>query len=271
MATAPGNLPVAPATRAVHQEGHVGNGGRVAGPDLNGAATAAQGSSVSAATRFAEAHRALRADPSVQFSMAPPAPATRPPQWLIDFLRWLGRILKPLGDFLGRIARLLPDAPYARIFLWTVIALAAAAIVWLVVQRMRHGEWRLPRLRRARRVAVDGQGEDDWSPEAAPAREWLAEADALAARGMFAEAVHHLLFRSVEDIARRRPQLARPALTSRELAASPAIPPVARTLFADIARVVERSLFGGRAVDAGDWQAARGAYADFALAGAWRG
>lgn len=243
----------------------------MAGPDLNGAATAAQNSSASAAAQLAEAHRALRADPSVQFSMSPPAPIAPPPQWLVDLMRWLRRMLKPLGDFLGWIGSFLPDAPYARIFLWTVIALAAAAVVWLVVQRLRHGEWRIPRLRRAHRVTVEGQADDDWTPDAAPAREWLAEADALAARGLFAEAVHHLLFRSVEDIARRRPQLARPALTSRELAASPTIPPLARTLFADIARTVERSLFGGRAVDAGDWQAARGAYADFALAGTWRG
>ena len=32
------------------------------------------------------------------------------------------------------------------------------------------------------------------------------EADALAAEGRFAEAIHHLLLRSVEDIGRRRPR-----------------------------------------------------------------
>ena len=92
----------------------------------------------------------------------------------------------------------------------------------------------------------------------------------MAAQGRFAEAVHHLLFRSIEDIAKRRPRLVRPALTSRELAAADAIPGPARELCAGIARLVERSLFGGRAVDADDWASARRAYADFALPGTWR-
>jgi hypothetical protein len=62
----------------------------------------------------------------------------------------------------------------------------------------------------------------------------------------------------------------RPALTSRELAAAEAIPAPARDLFARIARLVERSLFGGRPVAADDWTTARAAYADFALPGTWR-
>jgi hypothetical protein len=33
---------------------------------------------------------------------------------------------------------------------------------------------------------------------------------------------------------------------------------------------VERSLFGGREVGENDWQAARQAYSEFALAPAWR-
>jgi hypothetical protein len=112
--------------------------------------------------------------------------------------------------------------------------------------------------------------EEAWAPEAAPARAWLNEADAMARQGRFAEAVHHLLTRSIEDIARRRPRLVRPALTSRELAAATDIPPSARDLFAGIARLVEKSLFGGRPVSAEDWETARAAYADFALPGTWR-
>src|SRR3569623_3053163 len=122
---------------------------------------------------------------------------------------------------------------------------------------------------RARQVEVAAE-EEAWAPDAAPAREWLEEADALAARGLYAEAVHHLLFRSVEDIKRRRPQIVRPSLTSRELAGASGIPTIARVLFARIARQVEISLFGGRAVGAEDWQSARAAYADFALPGQWK-
>jgi hypothetical protein len=164
----------------------------------------------------------------------------------------------------------MPDAPYARILLWTVLVAAALGFVIMVYRRIREGEWRLPGRRRP--VGVEAEAEEEaWAPEAAPARSWLREADALAAEGRYAEAVHHLLFRSIEDIGRRRPRLVRPALTSRELAAAEALPPPARSLFSRIAGLVEHSLFGGRAVEAADWTEARSAYADLVLPGTWRG
>src|SRR3546814_3437557 len=43
----------------------------------------------------------------------------------------------------------MPAAPYARILLWTLIAAALAAFVWMAVQRLRTGAWRLPLWRRA--------------------------------------------------------------------------------------------------------------------------
>jgi hypothetical protein len=223
-----------------------------------------------AADRFAAAHAALKADGSVQFSMQPVPRPSPPPQWLFDFIEWLTRHLKPLGRFLAWIGSFFPDAPYARILLWTVIAAAVVVLLWMIYERLRHGTWRLPRRRTARLAAVEVTEEESWAPDAAPVRAWLGEADALAAQGRFAEAARHLLFRSIEDIAKRRPRLVRPALTSRELAAADAIPGPARALFAGIARLVERSLFGGRPVGADDWAAARGAYADFALPGTWR-
>ncbi len=144
----------------------------------------------------------------------------------------------------------------------------AAALSWSIYNRIRTGEWRL-RLPRLARVA-DLPDEEEWTPEERGARSWLQEADALARQGRFAEAIHHLLFRSIDDIASRRPALVRPALTSRELAASVGLPARARDLFAAIARLVERSLFGGRPLDEGDWLEARAAYSDFALPAAWR-
>ncbi|WP_404368147.1 DUF4129 domain-containing protein [Sphingomonas sp. MMS24-J45] len=222
-----------------------------------------------ATDRFTAAHAALKADPTVQFTLqrAPPRPPT--PEWLLQLGRWLRQALRPVGRFFRWIDGFMPDWPFARIFLWGLIAIVVALILWGVYQRVRHGEWRLPtRLRRAA-VAVPAE-EEAWTPEDAPAREWLREADAMAAAGRYAEAVHHLLFRSIDDIARRRPRLVRPALTSRELSASEALPPSARDLFAGIARLVERSLFGGRPVDAQDWAGARAAYSDFALPGTWR-
>jgi hypothetical protein len=79
-----------------------------------------------------------------------------------------------------------------------------------------------------------------------------------------------LLFRSIEDIDSRRPDLVRPALTSRDIAALEAIPGPPRSAFARIAMLVERSLFGARPLAAGDWSECRKAYEDFAFAEGWR-
>jgi hypothetical protein len=220
------------------------------------------------AERFSHAYHALRTDSSVQFNLVPPPQPPKPPHWLEAFLRWLGDVLKPVGRALEWLAGFLPDAAYARILLWVVIALGAAALLWAIYNRVRYGEWRLRLSRLAAAHPIDA--EEEWAPDETGARSWLEEADALAREGRFAEAIHHLLFRSIEDIARRRPTLVRPALTSRELAASDGIPRAARELFSNIARLVERSLFGGRSVGEPDWLEARAAYSDFALPAAWR-
>jgi hypothetical protein len=181
------------------------------------------------ADQFAGAYKALRADSSVQFNLVPPIPRPKPPGWLEALLNWLDHhLFTPIGKALSWIGSFFPDAAYARIILWIVIAAGAAILAWALFNRVRHGEWSL----RIPRRADPG--------------------------------------RSVEDIASRRPNIVRPALTSRELAASHGIPGRARELFAAIARLVERSLFGGRAVSEGDWLAARAAYSDFALPAAWR-
>jgi hypothetical protein len=218
---------------------------------------------------FASAHQALKADPAVQFNLTPAPPPPEMPKWLKELGEWLDKVMKPVGRFFDWVGSFMPDAPFARFLLWTVLAVAAATLLALIFMRLRHGQWRLPwgRSQVPEYIAAD---EEEWAPEAAPVRSWLEEADALAAKGRFAEAIHHLLLRSIEDIARRRPKLVRPALTSRELSASDGIPSAARELFTAIARMVERSLFGGREVGKSDWDQARTAYADFALARAWQ-
>lgn len=179
---------------------------------------------------------------------------------------FLEQLFAPVGRFFARLLSFLPDAAYARALLWGLIGIAAAILCWAVYRRLTSGEWRLW----TRSEALTTEAVDDWRPDAAPLRAWLEEADALASQGRFAEAIHSLLLRSVDDIAARRPQLARPSLTGRELASSELLPSSARGLFAGIARTVERSLFGGRPVHKGDWLEARQAYSEFALAGSWR-
>ncbi len=218
---------------------------------------------------LATAHDGLLADKSIQFGLPPAPPPPKPPAWIELFVKWLSNVTEPIGHFFRWIDSFLPDLPVVKAILWVLIAAVVLALIWLVVTRLRSGAWRLP-WRRDRAALAGAQVEEDWQPDSAPVHQWLEEADALAAEGRFGDAVHHLLFRSVDDIARRRPRLVRPAVTSRELAAADEVPANARRLFGTIAAIVERGLFAGRPIGEPDWTEARVAYADFALAKAWR-
>jgi hypothetical protein len=191
---------------------------------------------------FADAHRQLLADPTIQFDL----PAVEQPQPLPDWVGALGPILQGL--------------------FWILVAGFVLFLLYWIGSRLAGRDWRW------RRKAKDEAAADEsWRPEAAEARELLGEADALAARGLYSEAAHLILFRSIEDIDEKRPDLVRPAFTSRDICALEAIPPRPRSAFARIASMVERSLFGGRALAAGDWTDCRAAYEEFAFAQGWHG
>jgi hypothetical protein len=199
---------------------------------------------------FAEAHRALVGDHSIQFDLPQAAPLPPPPPPSMD---------APSPDWVS---------PLLTGFFYVGAALLVLLLVILIWRRMSDGEWAWPWRRRA---AEETDEAVDWRPAEAPARQLLGEADVLAAQGRFAEAARLLLFRSIDDIDSRRPALVRPALTSRDIAALPAIPDRPRTAFARIAMLVERSLFAGRPLVEGDWRDCRSAYEDFAFAEGWRG
>ena len=101
------------------------------------------------AAKLAEAHRALRADASVQFDLVPATPPTPPPAWVGTLGRFLHRIFAPIGRALGWLFSFLPDAAWVTMGLYAVLALLAAALLWMIVVRLREGAWRWPRRRRA--------------------------------------------------------------------------------------------------------------------------
>ena len=191
---------------------------------------------------FAEAHRQLLGDASIQFDL----PAVEQQQ-------------TQSPDFSGSL-------PFLQAMFWVAVAAIVLFLVYLIVQRLSGAEWSW----RRRRSGDEEAQAADWRPEAGEARGLLGEADALAAEGRFSEAAHLLLFRSIEDIDSRRPDLVRPALTSRDIAALEAIPGSPRSAFARIAMLVERSLFGARPLAAADWRDCRAAYEEFAFAEGWR-
>lgn len=189
----------------------------------------------------------------IQTAFPPPEPPPSMPEWL-----------KALFDGIGSFFRW--SAPAAMPLLWIAAALLAAFLLYHFVPAFRRWIDDLPFLRKAR---DDGAADDIGLAEAGAARALLAEADALAAEGRFSEAVHLLLYRSVEDIEGRRPGLVKPAMTSRELSEARDLPSVARDAFSRIARAVEISLFGGRSIDAGAWDQCRSAYAELTVPKNW--
>ena len=195
---------------------------------------------------FDEAYAELRADDSVQFTFSDYKPPEVP-----EWLRWL-------GDFLVDIF------PALKILFWIGVAAAVLLVLYMIVRRLSGAGWPW------RKKPEEAAAPSGWRPEEAPARALLAEADALAAAGRFSEAAHLLLFRSIEEIDSRRPDLVRPAFTSRDIAGTAAIPAGPRGAFASIVMLVEKSLFGGRALAEPDWRQCRAAYEDFAFAEGWR-
>ena len=206
-----------------------------------------QGEASASSETVAEAHAALLNDPSFQFDRAnfdpPPTPG---------WLRWIGEML----EFL---------APVLQWIFWIGLALLAGLILYAIVREILR--LRKPVAKPQKPVAPL---ETDWRPDVQAARDLLAEADALAVRGQYADAAHLLLLRSVQDIEKRQPRALRVSLTSREIARLKALPEAARPAFERIGRVVERSLFGGGAVGAQDFADCRQAYEAFALPEGWR-
>ena len=205
----------------------------------------------SAAHGLEAAHRALLQRRDLQFDLPgfkPPTPR-EPPHWL-----------KALGDFLGSLFGGL--GPIMEVLFWGLVAAAVAGVIFLIAREV--GWTEIIRKRRKPRLAPV-----DYRPDAEVARALLADADELAAQGRFAEAVHILLLRSIEDMQRFRPGSVRPAATSRDIAGLEVLPVTARPAFAAMAERVEVSLFGARAVDAEGFARARSDYEAFAFTKAW--
>ena len=215
--------------------------------------SAAPISSTGVSTGAARHWQQLHAGGDLQFAPLPPAPPPAPPPgWLTSLLDALGHLLKALFGPVGRALGVGWSA-----MLWVLAGLGVLVLVALV--------WWLARHLLAKRRATATDEAPDWTPSTHEARSLLDEADRLAAEGHFDKAAHLLLLRSVEHIAQARPLWLHPASTTREIASLAALPPAARAAFALIAGRVEQSRFALRALGGEDWQAARAAYADFAL------
>jgi len=195
--------------------------------------------------KLAAAHEAMLHTPGLQFSFTAYEPP-KPPSWLEAVARAFEAI-----------------APILKWVFWAGLAAAAALILFFIARELMQ-----VRLRR-RGPRAKGDKVADWRPEPARARALLEDADRLAAEGRYDEAVHLLLFRSIDDFSGRKPGAVRPALTSRDIAGLPAMPARARAAFEAIARTVEASFFAARPAGAADFAQCRQAYERFAFPEVW--
>jgi hypothetical protein len=95
----------------------------------------------------------------------------------------------------------------------------------------------------------------------------LAEADRLARRGAYGEALHLLLLYSLNELRRRFGLGLPPSLTSREVLGLPVLPEGRRAGLSDIVSAVEISHFGGRPVDEETYRSCRRRCEDIVLGG----
>ncbi len=140
--------------------------------------------------------------------------------------------LRPFDLPLGPIELLL------RILVWTALAVLVVLAVSWVVRRLSAG-------------ARDAEVADPARP--APVAIPVASAEALAAEGRFADAIHALLLETLEALSRAA-RLA-PSLTSREIVDRVALPARARDALAGLVVAVEVSRFGGAAAAEDDYRA----------------
>ena len=210
---------------------------------MAGAGVAAAGGQT-AEQQLVLAHKALLKTRGLQFDftgMAPP----KPPAWL-----------EPLAKFLNAIG------PALLYVFWGGVILGVALILYFILMELVPDGW----FRKKRQAVTPA----DWRPAPETARALLEDADRLAAEQRFEEAIHLLLFRSIDDLASRRPGAVKPALTSRDISGLEVLPPAARSAFARLAEAVERTFFGGRPAGADEFGTARQDYEAFAFAEGWR-
>ena len=190
------------------------------------------------------AYRAVKRDEDYQYELAEPIP--RKPA--SAFEKALGRFFNAIFSF---IAPLL-----ITIFYLGVGALILGAL-YLIGRAIYETKFAKPTAKKTEEPDIPL-----YQPATAQARILLDEVDNLAAEGRYGEAVHTLLFRSIQDIDRNRPNVVRRSLTAREIGNLSVLTSESRTAFSTIAGVSELAHFGGVSVNKAGFETARKAYAD---------
>ena len=127
----------------------------------------------------------------------------------------------------------------AQLFLWGSVAVIVIIIFMALRDNWRKAD-RSRRLERREAPEMGSTGAEAWNRMG----QAQADADELARKGLFAEAMHILLLQSVSEMRRRLDVTIAASLTSREILNRVGLSPEGRTCFADIIGRVEISYFG---------------------------
>ena len=190
------------------------------------------------------AYRALKRNETYQYDLAEAIPQ-KPPS---AFSRAIGRFFAAIGRVLS---------PILKIAFYIGVGILAAGAIYLIGRAIYETRFAKPSVKTAEEPETPL-----YQPAEAQARILLDEVDKLASEGRYGEAVHTLLFRSIQDIDRNRPNVVRRSLTAREIGSLSVLTPQARTAFSTIAGVSELAHFGGVSVNQTGFETARQAYAD---------
>lgn len=206
---------------------------------------------------FDAAFREMKRNDRLQFELPEEEALEKPDP--VDLPDWLEGIIEFFAAILSAFAAILPFVFYG------LFALGVGIILYYVLRDVIN--IRLPE--KAEKIETEAVATPLYAPSNDEARILLETVDALAAKGQYAEAVHTLLFRSIQDIDLKRPNTIRRSLTSREISNLDILTQETREAFSLIGRVVENSFFGGKDLDRSDFETCRAAYKQFAVPKAW--
>ncbi len=149
-------------------------------------------------------------------------------------------------------------ANIVRMLLWTLALVGAALVIAFIVHEL------LPYARPAKGGKGEERGVDPamvrGTPDHTGPPATLADAEHLAGRGLYGEAIHALLLACLEELRRRFDPGQPPSLTSREIARRLSLNAGAKSALATIVAAAELSHFGGWRPGASDYRSCLDSY-----------
>lgn len=196
-------------------------------------------------TSFDDAFQSVKNDKTFQFDLES---ASELPE-----LGWLENFFAAIVNFIASISSIL-EAIFL-IGVGCVLAFILYAIAKAIYETRLSSKLTEP---------IKEIQEELYTPDQKRAQILLDEVDALADAGRYDEAVHQLLYRSIQDIDNTRPNVIRKSFTSREIATLSFLSPETRQAFTAISLVVEACFFGAKSIGRAEFEACRAAYSQFA-------